>query len=152
MAATVDTRVSDWLLPGEAALMLIIVNVGLRIIPYRTVRRLLERYGRQPVGDSCSIERVRRVAGAVTFLARRLPGATCLVQALAADALLRRHGCASELHIGVRRPDGRPKRLEGHAWIEYRGSVVVGGLDNLGDYVVMVAPRPSSPLPPHARS
>ena len=124
--------------------MLTIVRVGLWLLPFRTLRRLLERYaGRPGADDGSSIERVRDVVRVVTAVARRWPGATtCLVDALAADAMLRRRGYASQLCFGVRPPGSGAKRLEGHAWIEHRGTVVLGELDRLGDYAVMSPPSP----------
>jgi hypothetical protein len=65
---------------------------------------------------------------------------TCLVQALAADGMLRRRGFASTLHIGVRlhRPGSTP--LQAHAWVKCEGQIVVGALDDLGEYAVLALP------------
>jgi hypothetical protein len=136
-------RVSDCLLTAEAVVLLTIVRVGLRIVRYGTVRRLLHRYARGRAAERSSIEQVLRVVGAVAVVDRRLSRTSCLVNALAADAMLRRRGYASKLCLGVRYADKKAKRLEGHAWIEHRGIVVLGTLDNLKDYIVMSSP----PLP-----
>ncbi len=72
-----------------------------------------------------------------------MPRATCLPQALAAEALLRRAGHPADLRIGVAKTG--PGRLLAHAWVECRGRVIVGDLpERLADY----APLP--PLPPPA--
>lgn len=74
------------------------------------------------------------IGWAVATAARRIPAATCLTQALAAQYLLRRRGLEADLRIGVARAAGEP--LEAHAWVESRGQVVVGGVA-----------RPYTPLP-----
>jgi hypothetical protein len=110
----------------------------LRTLSFATTRRLLNRYasgGRAHAGLQAD-RAVRRIAWAVTAAARRLPSrTTCLVEALAADAMLRRRGFASTLRIGVREPAAAVP-LDAHAWVECEGSVVIGELANLSDYVV----------------
>lgn len=64
-----------------------------------------------------------------------VPKATCLVQALAAQLLLTRHGHMADLQIGV----SQAKGFEAHAWLEFEGRVVLGGVTNLSDYVVLKA-------------
>jgi hypothetical protein len=67
-----------------------------------------------------------QIAWAITVASSYVPNATCLVQALAAEFILSRSGHPSRLHIGVAR--GEPGRtLDGHAWIESSGQVVLGG-------------------------
>ena len=68
-----------------------------------------------------------RIARAITIAARLIPGATCLVRALAAQRLLARHGYASNLHIGV--ANSPETGFEAHAWIEYQGRILVGRTD-----------------------
>lgn len=52
-----------------------------------------------------------------------MPGATCLVQALAGMALLARQGHAATLCIGVTKRDAA---FGAHAWVECDGRAVVG--------------------------
>src|SRR4029079_10626244 len=82
---------------------------------------------------------VDRTTWAVSAVADRSPvSMTCLVRALAADAILRRHGFASQLRIGVRHHDGASSRpLDSHAWVECDDRIVIGQLDDLGDYTVL---------------
>ena len=72
-------------------------------------------------------------------VARRVvPRASCLPQALAAEALLMRGGRRVELRIGVVKTERG--RLVAHAWVESGGRVVVGELhEGLSRY---------TPLPP----
>jgi hypothetical protein len=70
-----------------------------------------------------------RVAWAVETVGRKVPLATCLVQATAVEMMLRRAGENPTLHIGVTSPARAP--IEAHAWLEWNGRVIVGdeGLD-----------------------
>lgn len=61
---------------------------------------------------------------AVSSSARFVPGATCLVRALAAQWILRRAGRRAALRIGVaQRGDGA---LDAHAWVECDDGSLVG--------------------------
>ena len=141
----------DWLLIGEAAVLLFLVSVGASVLRFRTLRYLIHRYGLNRCGgsrgsstDGLSSEQVRRIAWAVVAVARRLPTrTTCLMEALAAEAMLHRRGCACELRFGVRAPGSGSSPLAAHAWIEHQGVVVLGQLENLSDYAVL-SPRRSS--------
>jgi hypothetical protein len=96
------------------------------------LRRLLAHVAaRKPAVDDRSME---RVVWAVTAVAQRLPLATtCLFEALAADAMLRRRGFDCELRFGVRMPT-QATPFAAHAWIEYRGVVIPGQLENVRDF------------------
>ena len=129
----------DRALALEATVVLVLAWVGLRIVSFCLLRRFLHRclwFG--------SFERapLDRIGWAVTAVARRSPvRITCLAKALAADAMLRRDGRVSELRFGVRRP--RHGALEAHAWVECEGCIVVGHLDELGEYAPLAAPSRS---------
>jgi hypothetical protein len=62
----------------------------------------------------------RAVRSAATFV----PGATCLVRAMAARVLLGRCGHPSRLLLGLRRGEGGD--LDAHAWVECGAGTVVG--------------------------
>jgi hypothetical protein len=108
-----------------AALLVFSTRVALWLFPYRTVR---ERLAQRKVFDGEPYASLR-IAWAVSLVSRYIPGATCLTQALAADALLRSHGYTPRLHIGVTK--SKSKALEAHAWIELYGDVILGdtGMD-----------------------
>jgi hypothetical protein len=146
----------DRRLLAEAAALLVCFWLAIYILPVPTLRRYLSRRGGQgsrvaagPAvtamqGAAVSSTRpaIERIAWSIAAVAGRLPGAmTCLVQALAAHSMLRSRGYASELRLGVRQP-ARSKSLEGHAWVVCEG-VIVGEVENLSDYRVMCATRPS---------
>jgi hypothetical protein len=75
----------------------------------------------------------------VEVAARRVPRATCLVRALAAQALLARHGHPSQLRLGVAR--GADRAFEAHAWLERDGQILIGGGPE-GRYVPLPALDP----------
>ena len=110
----------------KAALLLGAVRLGLWLLPFRTLRRVLTQLGQGFEGlyklDQCSED---RLAWGVTKASRYVPKATCLTQALATQVLLARRGQPALLRIGVVK--GEEGRLEAHAWLESRGEVVIGG-------------------------
>jgi len=84
---------------------------------------------------------VDRVGWAVLSAARFVPGATCLPQALAAEAILHRRGHPADLRLGVKRGnDG----VEAHAWVESYGRVIVGDGD-LDRFEPLEASDPARP-------
>ena len=111
----------------RAAFWLVTFRAGIRLLPFKTVRRLatpavLVGSSKGPCLES--------VTWAVAAAARRLPGTTCLPRALALNFMLRRAGFASTLQIGVARE--ADEALGAHAWVTCEGRPV-GGSD-LGRY------------------
>jgi hypothetical protein len=132
---------SDRRLVLEAASMMALVWIGLRLLRLPTLRRILDRYAEPPAstgpGEPQSSGPVR---WAISAVAARFPPATCLVQALAADAILRRRGFASALRFGVRVRGSRAVPVEAHAWVECGGAVVTGGIPDLSEFKVLNTP------------
>ena len=116
-----------WLLV-KAALLLAAIRVGLGLLPFQTLRRLLARMAEAPTGWLQESERssADRIVWAVETAGRHLPRTgTCLTQALAAQVLLARRCHPALLHIGVVK--GEKGQLEAHAWLESQGKIVIGG-------------------------
>ena len=110
----------------RAALLLAVVRLALGRLPFTTLSRLV--VGRQPTGPAAPSDAwlAEDVIWAVTAISRRAPGwTTCLTQALTVQAMLARRGLASRLHVGVVR--GAQGQLEGHAWVERDGRILIGG-------------------------
>src|SRR5437667_10372122 len=110
----------------EATLLLGAIGLGLRLLPFGRLRRLLDRLSRPREGLR---PRARvpaaRIAWAVERVSRVVPGArSCLVQALAAQVLLARRGHEACVRIGVAHPSG--ESLHAHAWVESEGRGVLG--------------------------
>jgi len=111
------------------------IRLGLWVLPFRTMRNILAGIAPR------TIRRARRLtpehlAWAVAVTSRFIPAASCLTQALATDLLLKRHGYLGVLHIGVAKKG--KGRLAAHAWLEYAGTIIIGGRGHM-DY---------TPLPP----
>ena len=114
-----------WLLLRVAA-TLATIQLGLRLMRFPQLLRLLGRFSARHRAPSRPWQESPRLVWAIAAAARALPThPTCLVQALAGQLLLRRRGCDASLCIGVAR-DGTG-RLEAHAWLESDGAVLIGG-------------------------
>ena len=136
-ALTADDR---WLIV-EAAMLLAVARLGIVGMRFSVLRRALDRAGRihrrRPRGTPESS--VARLGWAVAAVARRAPfRTTCLVESLAADAMLRRRGYASEIRFGVRPPSRGA--ITAHAWVEHEGAVVFGAVNELAEYSVLSMP------------
>ena len=80
---------------------------------------------------------VERVAFVIPRVAACLPWrADCLVQALAANRWLGRHGVATTLTLGV--PRDKPAEFEAHAWLSAGTRIVTGG--DISGYVPLSLP------------
>ena len=99
------------------------IRAALWLLPFRTIRPLVERVGVNRGSQPTTEPIAARVAWAVSHAVRLVPGAACVAQALAARILLARRGLASEVCYGVGRLDGR---VIAHAWLESGGRVIVG--------------------------
>lgn len=109
----------------EAAARLVAARLRLSVRSFAHVLRRQEelRPSAASARDPAAGE-LERVAWAVERAARLVPRATCLAQALAAQAMLARRGISSEIRIGVARSSGQS--LEAHAWLERDGRVLLG--------------------------
>jgi Transglutaminase-like superfamily len=95
------------------------VRVALWILPVQAARRIVARASACRDGGS-----VRQLVWAVRAASRYVPGASCLTQAIAAQALLGRYGVPSQIEIGVSK---NHSRFHAHAWLVCQGQVVLGG-------------------------
>lgn len=123
----------------QAGMLVIAFRLGLWMVPYRHLQRIVDKVSRrrcEPV-DQRMAEAVRNV---VSF-SRFVPSASCLTQALATQVLLKREGFDPKLQIGVTRDGGGAFRA--HAWVEYRGQIVVGEFGPDLAYMPMAAVKPT---------
>ena len=138
-AAAAFVRHGDRRLVLEAAASLIVVRVLLWALPFASIARMAAGRARHEQRRARADE-ASRIGRILLAVSRRLPfGMTCLVEALAAQAMLRRRGCTSVLRFGVRsgKTGGRP--IDAHAWLVCDGRVVVGGIEALRDYATLEA-------------
>ncbi len=118
---------SDRILLVKAWILVWSLRLALWLLPFKWIRSVLSRIaGRQSERPGADPEFPQKVSWAVTAVSRFTPGAgNCLVQALAANFLLKRRGYRSHLRIGVvKDEDGK---LDAHAWVECDDRTVIGG-------------------------
>lgn len=94
-------------------------RAALCVLSADTARRAVAKAAAGAVGS------VEQTVWAVGVVSRYVPRATCLTQALAAQALLTQAGFPSQVEIGVAKDD--LQHLRAHAWVVYQGQVVLGG-------------------------
>ena len=111
----------DWRDLFQAWVLLLLADLGLRVLSFRPLQRLALR-GWKEMGEGrgggapAVADRCWRL---VDIAARcHLHSMTCLPQALTLQWLLGRRGIATELRIGVSRDSGN---LAAHAWLEHAG-------------------------------
>ena len=109
----------------SAGIAVVLVRIALWTLPSRVVLRLVAGVVSRAHRAEEITPAVRRVGRSVRTVSRRVPQATCLTQALAAQVLLAASGYSSTLQIGVALDQRR--RLVAHAWVEVCGRVLVGG-------------------------
>jgi hypothetical protein len=92
----------------------------------------LQRLAREPSevgmrgwGEESAVRAIGRAS-------RLVPGASCLVRAVAARALLADAGIRAQVCIGVQPRDRRVPGSFAHAWLERDGRVLLGG--GAGEY------------------
>lgn len=115
-----------WLL-ADALVCLLIAMALLRFIPFQKIARRWGPMVSRPDGleaASSSVAQTARVVGWAVRTAARPLGATCLRQAMAARAMLKRRGIGSLLHFGVCRDE--QGALQAHAWLDVGGVPVTG--------------------------
>ena len=123
---------SDRPLLVQALLLLALTRAGLWLLPFRALRRLLTLIAPDARMQTRAVP-LERIVWAVTVASRYVPQSTCLVQALAAEALLRRAGWPAVVRFGALRATGGA--FQAHAWVESDGRVVIGG-DELERFAV----------------
>ncbi len=105
----------------QAAFSILAVRLALRFLSFERLQVLACRWA----GRSAAPFGTDRIVWAVEAAARNIPASRCLTKAMAAQALLARHGHASQLMIGVAKDEAL--RLEAHAWITCQDRVLIGG-------------------------
>jgi Transglutaminase-like superfamily len=115
-------RSERWLLI-KAALLLGVIRIGLRLLPFQTLKQLLDSASQPRAGREFSSDRL--VWAVITASRYMLGDKPCLVQALVVQLLLKRRGYPASLRIGVARKERG--ELQAHAWIESEYRVVIGG-------------------------
>jgi hypothetical protein len=118
----------------EAIWQLALARVRLARVPAGAI---LESLGSGAASLQATTGDVETAIGrAITSAAARVPWRSdCLLQAMAASAMLRKRNLASHVCIGVRR--GPSGALEAHAWLVTKGGIVTGTLPDLTEFSVI---------------
>lgn len=117
----------------SAALLLVLVRIGIAARPFGAVRAVLLRTAAAAGSRIPGRPSPERVVWAVDAADRHCPGdRTCLVRSLTSEALLRLYGYEPTHRIGVDKEseDG----IAAHSWLEYEGDVLIGDLEDLSRY------------------
>jgi hypothetical protein len=113
------------------------VRVLLWVLPYRVVSWLVHQTAMPARGGPPeSPATAERIARDVASVARVVPRATCLVQALAGEWLIVRAGAPVALQFGVAFGE---RGLEAHAWLE-SGDRIILGAEEAARFSAMRAP------------
>ena len=126
----------QWLLAYSAAVVALI-RIALWLLPFHWLCRRAGRSG--TISKRLVTIPVSRLTWAVQVVARRIPGASCLTQAMALQWLLVRSGRAASLQIGVAKNSGRG--FESHAWVECEGQVLLDNDDVAARFAPIVGLR-----------
>lgn len=116
----------QWGALAVAAPTVVTVRCALWLLPASAIVQFVSRLRRQSGSTaSTSITSAPTMIWAIEAVARRIPRATCLTQAIAAKLLLDWLGERVQLCLGVARsPDGA---FRAHAWLERDGRALLGG-------------------------
>lgn len=139
----------DQLLLIQATVVLAIVTLGLKALPWLTIQHQLLKLANRPSRFvPAKRPSAQRIAWAIQVASRFVPRATCLPQALAAQLLLVQSAYPAALQIGVARNlDGE---FEAHAWVISESGIVIGGVYDL-DRFVPLSPKDSEDIENYAR-
>ncbi len=111
----------------EAAVVVVTVRIGLLIAGYAQIERWVrgnKRARRETLSVNFDAPVICRAVRIVSVL---VPGATCLTQALAAQALLARRGESAQVCFGVEK---NVSPFRAHAWLESaEGQMLIGHVD-----------------------
>jgi hypothetical protein len=122
----------DRALLAESFFYLSVTRIGLWIVPFRRLCR----------GSSVHPVRRRepeRLVRAVHAASRLVPKSTCLVRAIAAERLIATYGHSSVVRIGVAK--SATSEFEAHAWLECRGSIILGDMPGKHYVALPIAQR-----------
>ncbi len=114
-------RWADWMLLAQAGVVVLACRVALWTMGVRGARKVVRLMagGIRLKADPTS---AARAPWAVRAAGRRIPGATCLTQALALQAMLERAGRPCRVEIGV----AKAESFEAHAWLVCGDAVLLG--------------------------
>ena len=131
LSAARSLSMEEWKIFWQAWLLLLAVDWGLRLLPFRVVRGWLGRgVGRKEETEGVE-EVIERTWRMVDIAARNhVYAMTCLRRALALQRLLARQNIYTDLRFGVKKEG----ILQAHAWLEYQGYPVYEAKGIMADF------------------
>ena len=113
-----------------AVCLLAAVRIALALVPLRALRDgLAWRWRVGSVVLRPTALTLRQIIWAIQCASRLVPGATCLVQGLAALRLGTSAGYPVTMNIGTTKELNGA--LKAHAWVEYQGGVILGAAEGI---------------------
>jgi hypothetical protein len=112
----------------QAIILLWAVRLGLWVLPYSRLNRIIEKATYASVGtEGIKSRPLNKLTWSIEAMSRYVPNATCLTKALAAKMLLAKDGYSSSLCIGVVKDE--ENNFEAHAWLKHQGLIILGKSD-----------------------
>lgn len=124
---------SDRKLLVISLILLASIRLGLWLLPFRTLLKLLTKISQPSNAQITNKVTVGKIVWTVNAASRYMPGVMCLARALTTQVLMSRYGHSPELRIGVAKTERG--KLEAHAWVEYQGRVAIGNLQDLSRFI-----------------
>jgi hypothetical protein len=117
---------------------LVFFGVRTFIVPYRLTRKWVSEEIVNDDSSTCITDEsvILEVVRTIRRCKRLVP-ATCLTQALATKAVLKRYGQESKIVLGVAKSDAS---ILAHAWVEIDGRIIFGRLPNNSSYSLLHPP------------
>jgi hypothetical protein len=128
---------ADRLLLFEASIFLGLARIIILVFPFRFIARLLGSHMAESPASECYShhETLKTVSWVISVMSRYLPwDCKCLVQAIAAQWMLRIRGILSTLYLGVSKNDSQG--LIAHAWLR-SGHVTLTGSHEKKQFTVI---------------
>jgi Transglutaminase-like superfamily len=119
----------EFCLAAEAFVLLGCTQLLLRVCHFQRLRRMLSKVMKVDHRVSPRSVPADTLAWALRAARRHLPfPATCFGEAVAGEALFRKHGYVPVMCVGAMRREGV---FQAHAWLELDDAVVVGGPESV---------------------
>ena len=119
---------SDRSLVTKAILILIFIRLGLKFLGVKKLCLQLAKIAQSSPQKQPEKLSVYKIIWSITTASSYMPKVKCLARALAAQTLLEKQGYPVKLRIGIAKD--KQQQLLAHAWVEYRGRIVIGGIGN----------------------
>jgi hypothetical protein len=117
------------------------VRIALWVLPFRILQKWAAKLTpEERTGGAEDRKSIYNVVWAISAAARRVPRASCLTQALAAQVMLGRRGFHTSLQLGVMKNEAG--NLDAHAWVERKGEILIGFNDSFDQLTRLGAMHP----------